>query len=58
MTLTTSIRAYGTHNAVNIKVNGKYVGWVQIEPTNLAFYGTSAKNSMSPIIYFDNPRNV
>ena len=58
MKLTTQVRSYGTHNAITIKVNGKKVGWIQVERDNLAFYGTSAKNSMSEIIKFNNPRNV
>jgi hypothetical protein len=58
MKLTTKVRSYDTHNAIRIKVNGKSVGWIQVEHNNLAFFGTSAKNSMSDIIYFDNPRNL
>jgi hypothetical protein len=57
MKLTTKVRSYGAHNAIRIKV-GKSVGWIQVENNNLAFFGTSAKNSMSDIIYFDNPRNL
>lgn len=58
MEITTKVRRYGTHNAISIKVDGKKMGWLQIEKDNLAFYGTTAKNSMSPIIYFSNPGEI
>ena len=58
MKITTQVRSFGTHNAIRIRVDGKKVGWIQVERDNLAFYGTSAKNSMSEIIKYDNPRNV
>ena len=51
MKLTTQVRSYGTHNAITIKVNGKKVGWIQVERDNLAFYGTSAKDSMTLVPY-------
>jgi hypothetical protein len=56
--LKTTVKKYTTHHAISIVVDGKYVGWIQIEPTNLAFYGTQASNSMSHIIRYDNPREI
>ena len=57
--LNVTVRKYGnSHYAIRIMVNGKKVGWVQIEKDNLAFYGTQAKNSMSHIIRYDNPRQI
>lgn len=50
--LNVSVRKYGnSHVAVRIMVNGKSMGWIQIEKTNLAYYGTTAKNSMHLIRY-------
>lgn len=58
MAITAKVTKYPTHNAITIKVNNKEVGWIQIEKDNLAFYGKTAKNSMSNIIYYNNPRNL